>query len=413
MGTTGFKCVSRRWDMDIVEQSLLFAMDTNLICLVIDNLTDARDAWYLMSTSKEMRSIFTSLPASARPLLRLGATLSMIRCQDRYNQGFYCISYQQVMSVVQTGTCRVEAAAIGDFRSTAGRMIPPANLACMLHCAGPCLTRLVLVNITVELFKKFSPALPIKELYLIGCSVGSHGDNRNVLAGLRLLTSLEHLTLETTDVCSVQGLAAHPSLTSLDIGGEKWGERDDIEDGYSDGDDDDEAGSGMPSLSGIYKIPKLAHLDLSNGLEQGSRTGGFRLSDKDFSRLGKCVALQTLHIPVCGGDDILLHRLAKCPRLEKIWIYMGRGWDEEDGDFVSHDFLCRCPSLTHVLSNHGWIEGDPREYFQQLAAKLARSHPGLMVALPCDTNDYPGDEDFVAVEEFLGDGDEEDDELEQ
>ena len=67
-----------------------------------------------------------------------------------------------------------------------------------------------------------------------------------------------------------------------------------------------------------------------------------------------------------------------------------------------------------MCSKLGWMNlGDwnERQYFRTLARKLAKSHPGVLVSLPRDTNDFPEPWDAVPVEEFLGDkeGDDEDD----
>ena len=220
--------------------------------------------------------------------------------------------------------------------------------------------------------------------------------NPMVLAGLRPLHNLETLELLTTDVCSVEGLESHPSLTSLTIGGETWGDDDDDDD-----DDVDEEGIGMPDLSGIGNIPNLTYLDLSVGLSMGSKTSGFKVTPHDYCCIGACKALTTLEIPICSEDDALLYQLTRCPRLEKIVLYAGRGWDDYDGDTVSHGFLCKCPALKSVRSTICWMDCDERSFFRSLAKKLARSHPGILVALPRSANDYPTSDHEQPVEEFL------------
>ena len=76
---------------------------------------------------------------------------------------------------------------------------------------------------------------------------------------------------------------------------------------------------------------------------------------------------------------------------------------------MSHDFLCVCPSLTHVRSLHAPTAGGPHQsrgvgyFFTEFARKLERSHPGVMVALPTMTRRRPGRErgDYMPVETWL------------
>jgi len=293
----------------------------------------------------------------------------------------------------------------------------------LLKHGGRSLQSLTLRGVTVErLLKYYDEGLPLKELRLLGCSLlgcsllgcslgqNTLSERQHVLAALEQLQDLRALSLITTDVCSVRGLRKHPSLTSLTVGGEKWGS------GGEDDEDDDDINSavGMPDLADIYKIPKLTHLDLSVGLEVGNTKGGFKVTPASYRLIGKCTALTTLEIPVSGGDGVLLSKyLTRCPRLEEIVLHMGRGWDE-DGEEVDHDFLCSCPALKSVCSKLGWMDldqgMDEGQYFRALARKLAKSHPGVLVSLPRVTNHFPEPWDEVPVEEFLGDDSEGDDE---
>ena len=397
-------------DVDVVEgHNLLLAMDLDLLCLVLENLPDARPAWRLISSSKTIRSMLSSMPESAKPLLHLGPDF---KDYGNYN-GKHYVSYIGAMAVLKTRTCRVETAVIGRGHVTYGDVytdtIDTVDLQLLLQ-HGPRLKRLVLVNVIIlPCTMGFCQHHPLKELTLVNSSVQPEG-NPYCLQRLRELTSLTHLALHTTDVSSLKALAGHPSLTSLSVGGKKW-----YTCRFSDDEEEEEEAEyvGMPSLSGIYKIPHLRYLDLSEGLEPGNYNGGFKLiAGKDFGRVGKCQALCTLHIPVCAGDDRYLYYLTRCRNLEKVVIYQGRDWDEEDGDLVSHDFLCKCRALKHVRSTHSWIADDPEEFFGLLARKLARSHPGLMVALPRGANDCPESDDYEAVEDYCrryrsGDEDEE------
>jgi len=394
------KSISTDAREDAQTGSQLLALHAEVLCLILDRLPDARPAWRLLSSCRAIRSDLSSLPPDARPVLQLGVP----------GWNGFIVSDRQATAVMRTGTCRVETAVIGRAARSTG-YYPTVDLPHLLECGGCHLQCLRVENVTVDLYRNFAGQRPLRKLTLVNCSVGVQHANPQVLAGLRQLHSLEKLSLLTTDIGNLRGLASHPSLTSLSVGGEKWAVED--EDGEEEEDDDEDDGGGMPSLSGIYNIPKLAHLDLSDGLEQGSRTGGFKVTTDDYRRIGKCKALTTLIIPVCGDDDHRLRQLTLCPRLESIEIHMGRGWDEGDGESVSHDFLCRCAALKRVVSNHGWMDRDEGEFFRALARKLARSHPGLLVGLPRDANDYPAyyPGDLETVEEFLGE-DEDDDEEE-
>lgn len=367
-------------------ENRLFALNIDLLCLIIDKLPDARDSWTLLSTCRKIRQELASQPLESRPLLQLGGP-------QRYFGYAWYVQYYQAVVVMKTNACRVEAAVVsGNTQS-----LEKVDLPLLLKFGGRSLKNLALFGVEVSWELGFNYHLPLKQLSLECCSVGVQLNNPMVLAGLRQLCSLEELTLLSTDVCTVRGLAKHPSLTSLTVGD-------------SSKLPDDVGGEMITDLSGIYKIPKLTYLNLSEGLVQGDDVHGFKLGEADYKRIGKCKALTTLHVPVCGGDDELLYNLARCPRLEKIVLYMGRGWDELDGDVVSHDFLCSCPALKSVRSCLGWMDEEEGPFFRSLAKKLARSHPGILVALPYDTNDYPVSGEEVPVEECVGDGDESEDE---
>ena len=268
--------------------SRLLALHAEVLCLILDRLPDARPAWRLLSTCRAIRSDLSSQPPAARPVLQLGIPSNNYM---HFGRGFI-VSDLAAMAVMRTGICRVETAVIGRADRSASHLT--VNLPYLLECGGSHLQHLRVENVTVDLFRNFPGQPPLKELTLVNCSVGTQHDNPMVLAGLRQLRSLEELSLFTTDIGTLRGLASHPSLTSLSVGGEKWGvaEDDDEEE------EEDDEGGGMPSLSGIYNIPKLAHLDLSEGLAQGSQTGGFKVTHDDYRRIGKCEALTTLIIPV-------------------------------------------------------------------------------------------------------------------
>ena len=412
--------------MAAAAENLLFALTSDLLCLIIGELPDARPAWRLLSTCRSIRIQLASQPLLSRPLLQLGST-----DQDSYRwdrpPGYtdegkrsWLVSYHQAFAVMETNACRVEVAVVGCLAATGSPEDLYVDFPGLLKYGGRSLQSLTLRGVTVErLLTNYDEGLPLKELHILGCSLlgCSRGQNtlserQHVLAALEQLQDLQALSLITTDVCSVRGLRKHPSLTSLTVGGEKWrsGDEDDEED------DDIDSAVGMPDLAGIYKIPKLTHLDLSVGLEFGNTKGGFKVTPDYYRLIGKCTALTTLEIPVSGGDGVLLSKyLTRCPRLEEIVLHMGRGWDE-DGEEVDHDFLCGCPALKSVCSKLGWMDldqgMDEGQYFRALARKLAKSHPGVLVSLPRDTNHFPEPWDEVPVEEFLGDdseGDGEDD----
>ena len=412
--------------MAAAAENLLFALTSDLLCLIIGELPDARPAWRLLSTCRSIRIQLASQPLLSRPLLQLGST-----DQDSYSdrppgntdedKRSWLVSYHQALAVMKTVACRVEVAVIGwHLAATASRADAVVDFPRLLKHGGRSLQSLTLRGVTVDrLLKYYDEGLPLKELTLLDCScsssVGQHNtlsERQRVLAALEQLQDLRALSLITTDVCSVRGLRKHPSLTSLTVGGKKWGSGDE-----DDEDDDDiDSAVGMPDLVSIYKIPNLTHLDLSVGLEVGNTKGGFKVTPDSYRLIGKCTALTTLKIPVSGGDGVLLSKyLTRCPRLEKIVLHMGRGWDEEFGEEVDQDFLCGCPALKSVCSKLGWMaldQGmDEGRYFRALARKLAKSHPGVLVSLPRDTNDFPEPWDEVPVEEFLGDeeGDDEDD----
>ena len=271
-------------------------------------------------------------PLLSRPSLQLGSTDQDSRDrQPRYtdeDKRSWLVTYHQALAVMKTNACRVEVAFVGShLAATASRVDAVVDFPCLLKHGGQSLQSLTLSGVTVDrLLKYYDEGLPLKELTLMGCScnssVGQHntlGDRQNVLAALKQLQDLQTLSLITTDVCSVRGLSKHPSLTSLTVGGEKW-RHDDEDYMCSDDEDDDDIHSpdGMPDLAGIYKIPKLTHLDLSVGLEFGNTKGGFKVTPDYYRLIGKCTALTTLEIPVSGGDGVLLSKyLTRCPRLER------------------------------------------------------------------------------------------------
>ena len=416
--------------MAAAAENLLFALTSDLLCLIIGELPDARPAWRLLSTCHSIRIQLASQPLLSRPLLQLGSTDQDSYRWDRppgYTDGdkwSWLVTYHQALAVMKTNACRVEVAFVGShLAATASRVDAVVDFPCLLKHGGQSLQSLTLSGVTVDrLLRYYDEGLPLKELTLMGCScncsVGQHktlGDRQNVLAALKQLQDLQALSLITTDVCSVRGLSKHPSLTSLTVGGEKWRHEDED---YVCRDYEDEdyihSPDGMPDLAGIYKIPKLTHLDLSVGLEVGNTKGGFKVTPDYYRLIGKCTALTTLEIPVSGGDGVLLSKyLTRCPRLGKIVLHMGRGWDEEFGEEVDHDFLCDCPALKSVCSKLGRMDLDQcmgeGRYFRALARKLAKSHPGVLVSLPRHTNHIPEPWDEVPVEEFL-DGEEGDDE---
>ena len=361
--------------MAAAAENLLFALNSDLLCVIIGELPDARPAWRLLSTCRSIRIQLASQPLLSRPLLQLGSTDQDSYRWDRppgYTDGdkwSWLVTYHQALAVMKTNACRVEVAFVGShLAATASRVDAVVDFPCLLKHGGQSLQSLTLSGVTVDrLLRYYDEGLPLKELTLVGCScnssVGQHntlGDRQNVLAALEQLQDLQALSLITTDVCSVRGLSKHPSLTSLTVGGEKW-RHDDEDYMCSDDEDDDDIHSpdGMPDLAGIYKIPKLTHLDLSVGLEVGNTKGGFKVTPDYYRLIGKCTALTTLEIPVSGGvygDGVLLSKyLTRCPRLEKIVLHMGRGWNEQFGEeLTTTSSAAAPPSSRFVASLAGW-----------------------------------------------------------
>ena len=276
------------------------------------------------------------------------------------------------------------------------------DLPFLLKCGGADLQRLTLYNTGVSLHGNYDAGLPLKALTLIQCSTGpperTVDEFTTVLAGLRQLRKLEKLALFDTDVHCLQGLANHPSLTLLSIGGEGrcFGKDDDDDD--NDDDDYEDENCGYPSLIGIQKIPKLSTLCLSDGTANTDKSG-FKISYEDYYCIANCKSLRTLDIPVDEGDGQSLFMLCLCPKLEDLVLHMGKEWDSEDGDWVSHAFLFECPALTTFISHIWWTCGDVGEMYHHIALRLAEERPGIRVMMPTGADDTCADP--LPVEEFL------------
>ena len=256
-------------------------LDVDTDCLTqICGFLSIRDAHRLLGTCKTFRAKFKSLPLEQRPALRMCMRL---------------VSPGDVIRVVNSGVFRVAAASV-DFK----------------HYHGSSDLRNLLYNSPLlELTAKF-------ECNKLWFALVERNERLQTLTieysmikyidGIGNLRRLQSLTLDTTDVESIEPLADHPCLTDLVLARTC-----------------SLANDTQIKLTGLDRIPHLQTLKLHKKPARGQSLQRYQRQQLwlyDFHYIRDCKQLRCLHIPISAGDGV--HLLTACPKLEDLVLLPGR-----------------------------------------------------------------------------------------